>query len=346
MTTNKRLFGHTNGGEEVYCYTLSDGDLSVEILNYGGIVRSFCIQTSGGRRDIALGYDDVGGYEADTGYIGALIGRVANRIGGARFSLNGKEYNLSANDGPNCLHSGAFGYNRRIWGAQAEDGALVLTLCDTYAAGNFPGNLDVEVRYALEHGSLSITYKATCDEDTPVNLTNHCYFNLGGHNSGSIEGHKITVFGNEITPVDDKLIPTGDLMDVTCTPFDLRISTQIGEGINSDHPQIILGNGYDHNYVLSSKKIQDMSLAAVLEYDGFILQCLTTQPGIQFYSGNFLSNEKGKGGAIYSRRSGLCLETQNWPDAVNNPGFPDSILRKGEIYSQKTEYALSEAITR
>lgn len=342
MTTEKRLFGHTKNGEEVDCYTLTDDDLSVEILNLGGIIRSFIIQTSKGPKDVALGFDDVEGYETQTGYIGALIGRVANRIGDARFSLNGEGYELVANDGSNCLHSGSSGYDRRIWDVQTSEDALILTLHDADMNGGFPGNLDAEVRYVVGRSRLNIYYTATCDKDTPINLTNHCYFNLGGHDSGSIEKHKISVFGNYITPVDEKLIPTGELMDVSDTPFDLRDRTRIDRGLNSDHPQIILGGGYDHNFVLSQKPSRAMSPAAVVEYEGLIMHCLTTQPGIQFYSGNFLSGEKGKGGAIYNKRSGLCLETQSWPDAVNKPSFPDSILRKGGMYSHRTEIALWE----
>jgi aldose 1-epimerase len=342
MTTEKRLFGYTNDGDKVDCYTLTDGDLSVEILNYGGIIRSFIIRTARGPRDVALGFDDIEGYEGQACYIGALVGRVANRIGDARFSLSEKDYNLDINDGPNCLHSGSCGYDRRIWDVQTSDDALILLLHDADSTGGFPGNMDIEVRYVLGRSRLNIFYTATCDEDTPINLTNHCYFNLGGHDSGSIEKHNISVFGNYITPVDEKLIPTGELMDVTDSPFDLRNRTQIGKGINSDHPQIILGSGYDHNFVLSRKPNRAMSPAAVLEYDGLIMHCLTTQPGIQFYSGNFLSGEAGKGGAIYNKRSGLCLETQSWPDSVNKPNFPDSVLRKGEMYSHRTEYALWE----
>ncbi|MCL2153191.1 MAG: galactose mutarotase [Oscillospiraceae bacterium] len=339
----KRLLGYTKYGEKVDCYTLTAGELSVEILNYGGIIRSFTIQAFGSARDIALGFDDISGYETDTGYIGALVGRVANRIGNASYKLNGKYYQLEANNGPNCLHSGSYGYNRRIWDAQIDDGALALRLRDTGGNGGFPGKFEVEVRYTLSGERLIIEYKAVCDEDTPVSLTNHCYFNLGGHASGSIENHKITVFSNYITPVGDTLIPTGDLMDVANTPFDLRNRVKIGMGIDSDHPQIVLGGGYDHNFALSREPSRETSLAAVLEYDGLVLECLTTQPGIQFYSGNFLSGQTGKGGIIYNKRSGLCLETQNWPDAVNHSGFPDPILRKGDIYSHKTEYALRVA---
>jgi len=174
-------------------------------------------------------------------------------------------------------------------------------------------------------------------------MTSHCYFNLGGHESGSIEKHRISVFGNWITPVNDNLIPTGDLLDVTGTPFDLRNRTIIGRGLSSDHPQIVLGDGYDHNFVLSRQQSRELTPAAALEFDGLILQCMTTQPGIQLYSGNFLAGETGKRGAKYHKRSGLCLETQSWPDAVNNPGFPNCILRKGEVYSHRTEYVLWES---
>ena len=342
MTTEKRLFGHTEGGERVDCYTLADGNLRAEILNYGGTIRSLVIEAADGARDVALGFDDVAAYEAQACYIGAIVGRVANRIENACFALNGKNYYLGANNGRNCLHSGPAGFDRRIWDVQTGDGALVLTLRDPDETGGFPGNLDVEVCYRLGRSRLSIEYTAKCDEDTPLNLTSHCYFNLGGHGSGGVEKHSISIFADYITPISETLIPTGELLDVTHTPFDMRERTRIGNGLSSSHPQIILGAGYDHNFVLSRKPQNTLSRAAVLEYDGLTLQCLTTQPGIQLYSGNFLSGEVGKGGAVYGRRSGLCLEAQGWPNAVNTQGFPDSTLRKGETYSHKTEYALFE----
>ena len=338
MTIEKRYFGETKDGEKVDCYTLADGDMSVEILTLGGIIRSISLPTAQGVRDVALGFDDVAGYEAQTGFIGALIGRVGNRIGKAVFKLGGKEYKLDKNDGDNNLHGGANGYDKLVWGAETETDALLLTLKSPDMDGGFPGNLSIEVRYALKDRALSIEYKAECDADTPVNLTNHCYFNLGGHSSGGIENHKLQIFSDSITPIDDTLIPTGELLDVAGTPFDLREPKAIGEGLSSDCPQMVLGGGYDHNFVLARELKRPLSPAAVLECDGVKMTCLTTKPGIQFYSGNFLSGENGKQNSIYAKRSGLCLETQFWPDSVNKPEFTDCILKKGEIYHHKTVY--------
>jgi len=342
MRIDRRPFGYTKDGERVDIYTLWERDLSVEVLDYGGIVRSFTVQTVRGPRDLVLGFDTIEGYETSTSYHGAIVGRIANRVGGARFSLNGKNYDLEVCDGENCLHSGSSGYSSRLWYAEREEDELILMLRDRDGEGGFPGNLETEVHYKLRSNRLIIEYTAKCDEDTPINLTNHCYFNLGGHDSGGIDKHKISILGNYITTINDKLIPTGELLDVTGTPFDLRNRTQIGIGLASNHPQILLGGGYDHNYVLSRETSRPLALSAVLEYDGLMLQCLTTQPGIQLYSGNFLDGEAGKNGAVYNKRSGLCLETQGWPDAVNHPEFPSSILRKGEVYSHITEYAIWE----
>jgi len=338
MTVEKRHFGYTAQGAEVNCYTLADGGMSVEILSLGGIIRSINIPVSDGVRDIALGFDDVAGYEGQSAFIGALIGRVANRIGRAAFSLNGRKYTLEDNDAGNCLHGGSDGFDKRIWEVSEKPGALWLTLESPDMDGGFPGNLKVDVRYTLKDRALTIEYKAVSDADTPVNLTNHCYFNLAGHGSGGIEDHNIRIFSDCISEINDLLIPTGKSLGVEGTPFDFRESRIIGEGINSDHPQIALGGGYDHNFVLSQLTRRALSPAAVLEYDGVAMTCLTTKPCIQFYSGNFLTGETGKGGAAYLKRNGLCLETQYWPDVVNRIDFPDCTLRKGEIYHHITVY--------
>jgi aldose 1-epimerase len=338
MTIEKRPFGQTKDGAKVDCYTLKDGGCSMEVLTYGGAIRSLVIPVAGGSRDITHGFDDVAGYEAHACYFGAIIGRVSNRIGGARFSQGGKEYSLDKNDGPNCLHGGYKGFDKKVWAAREEPGALALSLGEADAERGFPGNLDVEVRYSLIGGALSIEYIAKSDADTPVNLTNHAYFNLGGHDSGGIENHRIQIISDCITPIDETLIPTGELMDVIGTQFDLREPALIGPGLESTCLQIALAGGYDHNFVLSREPHRDLALAVVLEYGGLKMSCLTTKPGVQFYSGNFLSGEVGKGGAVYQKRSGICLEAQYWPDSVNKPGFPAPILRKGDTYRHKTVY--------
>ena len=341
LTIDKNIFGYTKNGEEVDCYKLADDGITVEVLTYGGAVRSIVVPVGDGVRDVALGFDSVADYEGHSSYIGALIGRVGNRIGNARFSLGGKSFSVDANEGPNCLHGGFQGFDRRVWNARELKDCLALSLNSADLECGFPGNMAVEVRYSLKDGALIIEYIAECDEDTPISLTNHCYFNLGGHDSGNIENHRIQIFAQAITPVDERLIPTGELLDVTSTPFDLREPKTIGSGIAALHPQLALGSGYDHNYVLSKLPHQDLALSAILEYDGLKMTCHTTQPGLQFYSGNHLTELKGKDGATYSKRSGLCLETQSWPDAINHPEFPNSILRKNETYRHTTEYKFS-----
>ena len=343
MTIEKRPFGKTAGGESVDCFSLSDGIITVEILTYGGVIRSIVVPVADSCRDIALGFDDVAGYESQNAYIGALIGRVGNRIGNARFSLNGKEYALDANDGHNSLHGGFQGFDKKIWAASEESEALVLSIHSFDGECGFPGNLSVKVRYSVVNAALSISYLAKCDMDTPISLTNHCYFNLSGHNSGSVENHMIRVVADSITKVDESLIPTGEVTDISNTPFDLRELTTIKHGLSSNHPQILFGNGFDHNYVLSRSPEMELSTAAILQCDDLRMICCTTQPGIQFYSGNHLSCSNGKENAAYGKHAGLCLETQGWPDAVNHVGFPDSVLRKGESYSHLTTYSF-EAI--
>jgi len=343
MIMEKSPFGQTKDGKQVDLYTLKDGDICVEIITYGAAIRSITVPVAGGSRDIALGFDNMADYEANKSFQGAVIGRIGNRVANAQYEMNGKTYQLDVNDGPNSLHGGFIGFDKQVWSAEEAQNALILTLIDKEGtAAGYPGNMEVKTKYTLENGELGIEYTATCDEDTPVNLTNHCYFNLKGHASGGIEGHKIQIFSHKITPVDDTLIPTGEFMDVTGTPFDLRELTEIGPGLQKPDRQMELGGGYDHNWVLSNEAYRDLATAAVLECDGLSLTCFTTKPGIQFYSGNFLTGEKGKDGAVYSKRTGLCLETQYFPNAVNTPNFPAPILRKGEVYNHKTVYRFRE----
>jgi aldose 1-epimerase len=341
MTIEKRPFGETKDGKAVDLYTLKDGGVSVEIITYGAAIRCIHVPVAGGTRDVALGFDDMAAYETDVAYQGAVIGRISNRVANARYEMNGKTYNLDVNNDSNCLHGGFVGLDKQVWTASQEQGALILSLIDKEGtAAGLPGNLDVSVKYTLEKGELGIEYTATCDEDTPINLTNHCYFNLAGHDAGSIAEHKIQIFSHKITPVDETLIATGELMDVTGTPFDLRELTVIGPGLEDSNPQIKLGGGYDHNWVLTSEPHRDLAIAAVLECDGLSMTCSTTKPGVQFYSGNMMTGAvAGKGGASYPKRSGLCLETQYWPNSVNIAQFPAPILRKGEVYSHKTVYS-------
>ena len=343
MIIEKRPFGHTKDGREVDLYMLKDSGFIVEIITYGAAIRSIHVPVAGESRDVALGFDDMAGYEADKSYQGAVIGRISNRVANAQYEMNVKTYKMDLNNGSNCLHGGFIGLDKQVWTATEESGALVLSLTDKEGtAAGLPGNLEVKTKYTLENGELGIEYKAICDDDTPINLTNHCYFNLAGHDAGGIENHKLQIFSHKITPIDETLIPTGELMDVTDTPFDLRELTAIGPGFSRNCPQMELGGGYDHNWVLSNEPSRDLAMAAVLECDGLSMACLTTKPGIQFYSGNMLPGAIGKNGAVYAKRTGLCLETQYWPNSVNIPHFPSAILRKGEIYNHKTVYRFRE----
>jgi len=343
MTIERSLFGQTKDGKAVDLYTLFDSGFSVEIITYGATIRSIHVPVAGGTRDVALGFDDMAGYESNTSYQGAVIGRISNRVANARYEMNGKTYQLDVNNGQNCLHGGFIGLDKQVWTAAEEAGALVLTLIDKEGtASGLPGDLKVKTVYTLENGELGIEYTATCTEDTPINLTNHCYFNLEGHDAGSIENHKLQIFSHKITAIDETLIPTGELMDVTDTPFDLRELTEVAPGLARSCPQMELGGGYDHNWVLSNEPHRALAIAAVLESNGLSMACMTTKPGVQFYSGNMMSGEIGKGGAVYAKRTGLCLETQYWPNSVNIHEFPAPILRKGEVYNHKTVYRFRE----
>ncbi|MEG2097408.1 MAG: aldose epimerase family protein [Pseudoflavonifractor sp.] len=335
----KRLFGSTKAGQAVDCYTLeNDRGMTAEILTYGGVLRALTVPMEGGSRDVVLGFDRLEDYENQDKYIGAIVGRVANRIGNARFTLEGKDYPLPANNGANCLHGGNLGFDKKVWQAEEdENGGLRLTLTSPHGEEGFPGILQVEVTYALTSGNaLSIHYSARTDRATPVNLTNHSYFNLKGQ--GEIGDHLVQIFGDYITENAADSVPTGLLLSVDGTPFDLRQPKPLGPGLESRHPQILQGAGYDHNFVLGTQPYEKPRLVAAVEAGGLRMECSTTQPGVQLYTANFLAGERGKLGAAHAPCTALCLETQSWPDAVNHPDFPTSILRPGEEYRQLTLY--------
>lgn len=334
-----RSFGTTRQGKAVDCWTLCAGDYSVQVLTLGGILRSFCVPAPEGTRDIVLGCETVEEYESQDKYFGALVGRVANRIGGAAFDLKGVHYPLAANNGPNCLHGGLRGFDRAVWEAREENGALVLTLNSPDGEEGFPGSLAVQVTYSLsEDGTLTLDYRARSDKDTLCNLTNHSYFNLLGHNYGSLGEQKVQILADAITEMDENSTPTGTLLPVNGTPFDLREPVEISRGLAMDHPQLKLGNGYDHNFVLHRQPCGPLKLAARATGGGLCLECRTTQPGMQFYTANFLEGDRGKEGACYGPRSAFCLETQGWPDAVHHSDFPSILLRAGEDYHHTTVY--------
>jgi aldose 1-epimerase len=335
-------FGASPDGARVSIFTLTNKNgLEARITNYGGIVVSLKTpDRKGAMGDVVLGFDNLAGYTGHrTIFFGALIGRYGNRIGHAQFKLDGVQYKVPANDGVNSLHGGSHGFDTKVWTPQILPDGLKLTYVSKNGEEGYPGNLTVVVEYRLtDANELKIDYSATTDKATVLNLTNHSYFNLKG--SGDILGHQMTLNADRFTPVDSGLIPTGELKAVANTPFDFRKSTAIGARINNADEQLKLGKGYDHNWVLN-KQGEELSLAARVEepVSGRVLEVLTTQPGIQFYTGNFLDGTaKGKGGAMYAHRSGFCLETQHFPDSPNQPKFPSTVLKPGEQFKSTTVY--------
>jgi aldose 1-epimerase len=346
----KQAFGNAADGQAVDLYTLTNkSGMEATIITYGGIVVTLKAPDRGGKLDdVVLGCDTVDGYLKDTAHLGALIGRYGNRIGKSSFTLDGVLYKLPANDGPNTLHGGPKGFDRVVWQAKdvsdAQSQKLELTYLSKDGEEGFPGNLAVTVIYTLtDANELRIDYSATTDKPTVVNLTNHSYFNLAGQGEGNILGHELTLNADRYTPVDKNLIPTGELRSVEGTPFDFRKSTPIGARIDQADEQLKFGRGYDHNWVLTSGG-GALSPAARL-YDpktGRVLEVLTTEPGIQFYAGNFLDGTiKAKGGKTYPHRSGLCLETQHFPDSPNKPEFPSTTLQPGAKYQTTTVFRFS-----
>jgi aldose 1-epimerase len=340
-------FGKMPDGTPVDIYTLSDGAYEARIATYGGIVVSVRTPDRSGKpADVVLGFDNVDGYVANFNgtsgaFFGAIIGRYANRIAHGSFTLDGKKYSLPLNNGENSLHGGPHGFNNVVWKAKPVANGVELSYLSKDGEAGYPGNLSALVRYTLVKGDLKIEYWATTDKDTVVNLTNHSYFNLAGQ--GDILNHQLTLHASRFTPVDAGLIPTGDLRSVESTPFDFRKATAVGARINADNEQLHLGRGYDHNWVLDSGGGK-LAEAAEL-YDpssGRILMVLTDQPGLQFYSGNFLDGSiKGKDGKPDVLHAALCLETQHFPDSPNHPDFPTTQLKPGERYHTATVYRFS-----
>jgi aldose 1-epimerase len=347
----KQEYGKTAAGHPVDLYTLTNQHgMEVAITNYGGTVVSVKVPDRNGKiADVVLGFDDIAGYEKGTSYFGAIIGRYGNRIAHGKFSLGGSTYNIPKNDGDNTLHGGIQGFNKRIWTAKDVSGsgaqALELTYLSKDGEEGFPGNLSCRVVYTLTNNNeLKIEYGATTDKETVVNLTNHSYFNLAGEGSSDILRHEVMIAADRFTPVDATLIPTGELRKVKGTPFDFTQSTAVGARINSDDEQLKLGKGYDHNWVLNSGGSAKLALAARVyeSQSGRVLEVWTTEPGVQFYTGNFLnSTVHGKGGKVYDHRYALCLETQHFPDSPNHPDFPSTVLKPGQHYHSATTYKFS-----
>ena len=351
LSISKESYGSSPEGE-AFLYTLrNQNGMMMKVTNYGGIVTELHVPDKEGTlTDVTHGFDSIGDYQRPHPNFGALIGRYGNRIAKGRFSIDDQEYTLALNNGPNALHGGIDGFSRRLWKAttiEAENQVgLEFSRRSQDMEEGYPGNLDVTVRYLLNNNNeWIIEYEATTDKKTTVNLTQHAYFNLQGHNNGDILEHELMINADKITPVDETLIPTGELMDVEGTPFDFRKPTAVGARVNdSTDQQIAFGNGYDHNYVLNRKTDGDLELAATLfdKKSGRFMEVLTTEPGVQFYCGNFLNGKNiGKGGVAYQQRSGLCLETQHFPDSPNQESFPSTILEPGEVYKTTTVYRFS-----
>jgi len=340
-------FGKMPDGTPVEIYTLSDGIHEARIMTYGGVVVSLKAPDRKGKpADVVLGFDDVDGYVANfngsaDAFFGALIGRYGNRIAGGSFTLAGAKYSLPLNDGKNSLHGGPRGFNNVVWKAKAIADGVELTYLSKDGEAGYPGNLSAVVHYTLVKGDLRIEYSATTDKDTVVNLTNHSYFNLSGQ--GDILNHQLTLHASRFTPVDAGLIPTGELKSVVSTPFDFRTATAIGARINADDEQLHRGHGYDHNWVLDGGRGQLAEAAELYDASsGRVLKVLTDQPGIQFYSGNFLNGSiQGKGGKADELHSALCLETQHFPDSPNHPEFPTTELKAGQRYHTVTVFRFS-----
>jgi aldose 1-epimerase len=344
-------FGKTPAGEEITLYTLKNKNgMEIGVMNYGAILTSIKVPDAKGQvTDVALGFDSLEGYLGPHPYMGATVGRYANRIAKGKFKLNGKEYTLATNNGPNALHGGLKGFDKKVWTAKSIDTpsgpAVEMTYLSPDGEEGYPGALTATVTYALTNDNeIRISYRATTDADTVLNLTNHSYFNLAGAGKGGILDHVVTIQADRFTPVDSGLIPTGELKSVEGTPFDFRTPTAIGARIDQvADEQIKLGGGYDHNFVINGEAGVMRLAARVKEpVSGRVMEVLTDQPGMQFYTGNFLDGSViGKGGAKYEKRFGFCMETQHFPDSPNKPDFPSVVLKPGETYATTTVYRFS-----
>jgi len=345
FTITESLFGSTKEGKNVTEYKLTNSSgMTVRIINYGATITSIMVPDKDGiQGDVVLGYDNIRGYEEGDEYFGCVVGRYANRIAGGSFMLSGKEYKLARNNGPNSLHGGRKGFNSKIWKTETfisrDSVGLIMTYLSKDGEEGYPGNLMCKLIYSLNNSNeLVMSYEAETDALTVLNLCNHSYFNLKDGGASSALEHELMIPASHYTPVDSTMIPTGELPPLAGTPFDFRVATEIGKRINDDHIQLKYGIGYDHNYVLD-KEPGELALAAKLseEISGRILEILTTEPGIQFYSGNFLKGERtGKDGIKYNQRSGIALETQHFPDSPNQPDFPPVVLHPDEKFNSTT----------
>ena len=340
-----RNFGCTKEGNQASLYVIrNENGMEAAVTDLGATLVSLKVKNKeGSMADVVLGYENAAGYEAGTCFFGTIVGRNANRIGGAAFTLNDKKYELTANDGPNNLHSGMDFYRNRIWAAEYETGInqVSFTLESPDGDQGYPGNASIRVTYTLtDENEVKIHYEGICDQDTIFNMTNHAYFNLAGHESGPALSQMVYIDSDAITAVDKVLIPTGEIRKVMGTPMDFSDFKPIGRDIEADYDQLKLGGGYDHNWILNHESgVFSLAAAAIDEESGRKMEVYTDLPGVQFYTGNFLDGQvPGKGGVKYVRRQGYCFETQYYPNAVNMPGFASPIVKKGEKYDTTTSY--------
>ena len=349
-SVKKDSFGKLADGTPVDSYTLTNKNgVEVKITNYGATITSIKVPDRSGKfDDVTLGYDSIDGYLAKNPHLGAVAGRFANRIAKGEFNLNGKAYKLAKNNGENHLHGGPKGFYQAMWTATPIESGDTVGVTLKYLSKDgeegYPGNLDVTVTYTLNgENALKIGYAATTDKDTILNLTNHSYFNLAGAGNGDILGHQLKINSEQITPVDSTMIPTGDVKPVAGTPFDFSKLTAIGARINDQDEQLILGKGYDHNFILNVNNTLATPAAEVYEpTTGRVMDVFTNQPGVQLYTGNFLDGTiTGKGGKVYKQRYGFCLETQHYPDSPNKPNFPTVVLKPGQQFDSTTIFKFS-----
>lgn len=345
---SEQPFGATTDGTNVKLYTLRNGHgAEATICNYGGLVTSLKVPDKNGNSgDVVLGYDNLAAYIKDSPYFGALIGRYGNRIAKGKFTLDGKQYSLATNNGPNALHGGIKGFDKVVWQANPHETksgpSLELTYVSKDGEEGYPGTLSVKAVYTLtDDNALKLEYTATTDKDTVANLTHHSYFNLAG--KGDVLNHVVMINADKFTPVDSTLIPTGELKPVDGTPFDFRTPTAIGARIQQDDQQLKFGNGYDHNWVINNYTGKVRLMARVTEpTSGRVLEVFSSEPGLQFYSGNFLDGTlTGKGGWVYQFRNGFCMEPQHFPDSPNQPNFPSVVLKPGQVYHNTIIYRFS-----
>lgn len=347
MIPDRKAFQQHISGRQTDLFILTNSKkMQAAITNYGGRLVSLLVpDTSGQMVDVITGYDSLEGYqEKDDPYFGAIIGRYGNRIAKGKFTLEGKEYHLEINNGPNALHGGSGGFSAKVWDARQLDGqTLELSYLSKDGEEGYPGNLQVKVTYSLtDDNGLKIDYQAVTDKTTVINLTNHAYFNLDGEGKGTVLGQHLQLNADQFVPIDENSIPFGFLEETVGTPFDFKEETLIGMRINEDNQQLKNGNGYDHTFVLNHPP-KTLGLCGIAKsYEtGIVMEVLTTEPGVQLYTGNFVDVNNGKGGKAYRQRSAFCLETQHFPDSPNQQAFPDTSLRSGETFRSTTIYRFS-----